>query len=573
MNLDAQLVQLEKIAIVRRVEETDPTYFFHHALTQESIYRALLKPTRRDLHLAVARAFEQVYGDELDEYAVLLAEHYAQAGDDAKTYEYSARAGTVALRVYAHVEAVAQFSRAVEILKNKPNLAPPARLCELYLQLGRVLEISGRFDRALQTYEEMETIALQRDDRAMQLAALVALATIHSTPTSIADAEHARTLTNLALALAREIGDRQTEARALWNLMLLGIFVGEFEHAADYGEQSLAIARELGMQDHAAITLNDLFRPYISLNQFERARAVSEQAREYFRATDNKPMLTDNLIRSTILDAVFGEFDRVIALCEEARKISESIGNLWGQSFSQMFVGSVYFVRGEIARALETMQESIRLGHASGFMMPLIFTSTDLGLVYGQLGMIDRGIELVRQAQVIAVERFPRSEGRASSALARLYLLQGDLAQAQTQLQKSLANTTVDFAQRAFDQLPLAEIEMASKQGDLEHAIQLAEREYDRMCQMGARVFRADVLYLQGQALLAQGHADAARQVFRQAKREAEPIGARWILWQIYAALDERAPARRTVEFIVQNSPQDSRSSFLNLPAVRAVLA
>ena len=151
MNLDAQLTELEKSALIRRIQATEATWFFHQSLTQENIYRSLLKQTRREMHLAVARAIEQVYSDNLDEYAALLAEHYATAQDDAKTFEYSSRAGHAAMRVYAHTEVIAHFTRALETAK-RLGTVDSASLKDSYLHRGRALEMSGRFSRCSSRY-------------------------------------------------------------------------------------------------------------------------------------------------------------------------------------------------------------------------------------------------------------------------------------------------------------------------------------------------------------------------------------------------------------------------------------
>ena len=104
MNLDVQLAQLEETQILRRLVEPDLAYVFKHALTQETAYSSLTLKTRRSLHLRVARCYEQLFADQLDQYAPLLAQHYAEAGDDAQTLKYATRAGDAAGRVYANAD-------------------------------------------------------------------------------------------------------------------------------------------------------------------------------------------------------------------------------------------------------------------------------------------------------------------------------------------------------------------------------------------------------------------------------------------------------------------------------------
>jgi predicted ATPase len=181
MSLAADLVQLETADLVRRLEEAELTYQFRHALTQDAAYALLLKPDRVRLHRVIAQAYETFYADRLDEYASVLAEHYAVAGSDAKAMEYSMRAGDVAGRVYAHTEALAQYTRALSLARRVPG-AHSQLLCDLLQHRGRVLELSSQFKEALEHYEEMQALAQTRGDRALELAALAAQCQIRCTP-------------------------------------------------------------------------------------------------------------------------------------------------------------------------------------------------------------------------------------------------------------------------------------------------------------------------------------------------------------------------------------------------------
>ncbi|MGE5265425.1 MAG: hypothetical protein ACM3S0_18755, partial [Acidobacteriota bacterium] len=83
MDLITQLSQLESAQLVRRIGDEEDAYIFKHALTQDTAYQSLLLKRRREIHRLVAHAYEAQYGDRcLDDYAGILAQHYAEAGDD-----------------------------------------------------------------------------------------------------------------------------------------------------------------------------------------------------------------------------------------------------------------------------------------------------------------------------------------------------------------------------------------------------------------------------------------------------------------------------------------------------------
>jgi tetratricopeptide (TPR) repeat protein len=212
----------------------------------------------------------------------VLAYHFREAGDDERTLRYATLAGDNAGRLYANAEAAAQYATAIEAARRREATAEA--IGHLYPSRGRVLELSGRYDEAVATYEEMAALARDAGDRGGVLGAEMALTTIHATPTPVFDGSKGRELAERTIALARELGDRSAESKALWNLMILDVFGGgDADEAVDAGERSLEIARELNAREQIAFTLNDLWRPYAAVGQVSAARACLEEARPIWR--------------------------------------------------------------------------------------------------------------------------------------------------------------------------------------------------------------------------------------------------------------------------------------------------
>ena len=93
-------------------------YLFRHVLVQDAAYDTLLKQERRRLHVTVAATLQALYPERLDELAAMLAWHYQEADEAARTLPWLIRAGHHALRRYANTEAYSFFERA-------EGLAPP----------------------------------------------------------------------------------------------------------------------------------------------------------------------------------------------------------------------------------------------------------------------------------------------------------------------------------------------------------------------------------------------------------------------------------------------------------------
>src|SRR5205085_8248499 len=94
---------------------------FRHALTQQAAYDSILNTARREIHLTVAQTYERLYADRLDALAALLARHYAEAGDDAKTVGYAIRAADRAMQRNAQTEARMYYAQALDALARLPD--------------------------------------------------------------------------------------------------------------------------------------------------------------------------------------------------------------------------------------------------------------------------------------------------------------------------------------------------------------------------------------------------------------------------------------------------------------------
>jgi tetratricopeptide (TPR) repeat protein len=229
----------------------------------------------------------------------------------------------------------------------------------------------------------MELLANGVGDRHAALASQMALTTLLATPTPRFDAERGRELAEAALALARELGDRLAESKALWNLMILNVFGGvDLHQALDAGERSLAIARELNAREQMAFTLNDLWRPYAAVGDLASSLASLEEATPIWLELGNRPMLSENLASIASLRRTAGKEAEALALSLESYRISEEIGNQWGQAYALMNAFGVYLDRGEIGKAMAAMKESIALSERVGFIPPQATTRSELASVY-----------------------------------------------------------------------------------------------------------------------------------------------------------------------------------------------
>jgi predicted ATPase len=99
---------------------TNASYAFKHSLIQAAAYGSLPDAVRRSLHHSVARLLEECAPDVAVSTPELMARHYTAAGLSERAVAWCLGAGKRAADCCAHAEAIALFSKGLELLDNCP---------------------------------------------------------------------------------------------------------------------------------------------------------------------------------------------------------------------------------------------------------------------------------------------------------------------------------------------------------------------------------------------------------------------------------------------------------------------
>lgn len=249
--LDGSLNQLTHAELVRQLNARDAEYIFKHALVQDSAYASLLKQERARLHLEIARCLEMLHAGNLDEIAARLAQHYAEAGDDGKTAEYSERAGNAAARAFANTEATAHFLRALRAIENLPDTVETRRKrIDLILKYDEYSWGAGDADTKLTRFAEIETLTRSLPDVNVPASPdRMRLAYVHRSQGSayFARGDVPTALPYFLQALDEADGSNDARMLASTSALIAGvwIFQGHFLKAMPYIEQTRSAARDL----------------------------------------------------------------------------------------------------------------------------------------------------------------------------------------------------------------------------------------------------------------------------------------------------------------------------------------
>jgi class 3 adenylate cyclase/tetratricopeptide (TPR) repeat protein len=591
--LERSISRLEKAGLLREAaRQNEVEYQFSHSLTQETAYKSILRKQRREYHRKVGEAIEKLYPDRIEEASPLLAYHFHEAGDDRSQYYYRL-AGDLSYRLYAIEEAVTHYSRAIETARQKGDTT---LLEHLYSRRGRALELNAKYDEARQNYSDMEQTAIRIKDNSLLLSALLAMAALHSAPSSAADPDIAKKLLDRALTMAKDTGDRAAEARIHWNLSLVAVRYGDHKVGLEHGETALSISQELGLQELSAFTLHDLAWAYIPLADTQRARTVLDEARKLWIESDNKPMLADNYATCSYVDYLENKFEQAIESASKAYQISKEINNLWGQAYSKISIGWIYFERGEPDLAINTMLECINLSIKAGFLVPLITMNAEVGSIYASFGFANKA----REHTKMSMEHLNSTQNVSSLPLweelwlstygARTKLYNGEIEEAKAQLDNF--DTPLDAPLVLLFTYSVYQ-EIARKMQDYKKVVELAKKIYNA-APSGTNLFIPQTKYYEGDAFLHLGRFDDARTILEDVLLELENLSARRLLWQAHISMAEletkmgnqdkankhQHEAVKIIYYIADRAGsiltergEDLRTSFLNLPEVKAALA
>jgi predicted ATPase len=554
-------------------------YRFSHALLQQYLYDELGAGERRMLHAETAETLESLYADQTNDIALQLAHHYEAGGIDKKAIAYLITAGDSAFRAYAYNEAISAYTRALDLGVNATM--SDEQLNQTYLNRGRSLELNNQYNLALQNYEEMGALAEKRGDRGLELASKVAEGTLYSTPTPVADYDKAQRLSDETLELARELGDRASEARVLWNLQLLNLQHGKSAEAIDFGEKSLALARELSLYEQMAYVLSDLGWAYNFACEFDKAEARLEEAERLWRELGNTPMLASTLGHSLGGLLWSGRYDKVMKVADEALKISTSTANFWTMSGIHFFEGQAQFEYGEIDRALASIEDGIQLAAQGKLNVFENWGSALLCWIYGELGATEIGMQFY-QVHRIANKDLSNTSLRTATLVSYALF---ELANGQLDTAAGTLSNCLPDALPWEGMLRLAKSKLALAQKNFSEGLRIADSTVELARMKGLGRYLPEALLLKGKSHYLLSDPTQASSALEQARTEAETLGSRRLLWQILALLAEtennkdkaaalKSEARENVDTIASHiSNEELRDSFLKSDAVRAILS
>ncbi len=341
------------------------SYKFLHPLYQAVPYERIPAMRRLRLHRRVGDGQERLYGARTHEIAAELAVHFERGGDLHRAVQYRQHAGHNALRQHGYQEAIAHYTRGLELLATFPD-TPERRQQELALQvaLGSPLQ-------ALEGYSAPEVEAVY--------------------------------------TRARELSERIGEASQLFPV-LRGLYVfyllrGKLQTAHELGQRLLSLAQ--GVQDsaflleaHFAVGQTLMFRGECDAarEHLEQGIALYDPVRHHSHAFlyGQDPGIFCRVLAAWDL-CLLGYPDQALKRSQEALAMAQEVTHPFSVAAAQTFFALTHQFRREEQAAQDRAEAAVELCSQQGFPFFLAFGMILIGWALAEQGHTEEGITQIRQ--------------------------------------------------------------------------------------------------------------------------------------------------------------------------------
>jgi adenylate cyclase len=407
-------------SIQRVDEQLLSSYRFRHILFQRYLYGSLDEVERVHMHDQVGTALEGLYGASEEGAAAAatvsiapqLALHFQEARRTRKAIRYLHQAGKRAARLSAYQEAIAHYTRGLDLLSSLPD-SPNRADQELALLLSLGIAWKGSMpdpkgEIALTRAREL----CKRTGKTTELARVLGELAIF--PYVRAEHRKARKLGEQALRMAQQVEDPLLGVVCHWHLGYVSFALGEFAAARDHLQRVISFYQPsvhhlpfvhlrgsdagVGALAYDACCLWCLGYPDQALKRGHKSVALA-------RELDHTFSLVDVLcFAGCLFYALLRDAQGLKEYAEELMSLSEGLGStsFWGTG--TCYWGQALSMLGQVQVGIAQMRNGIADRRSIGARC---YSSGMLGALaeaQGMDGRPDAGLITVREALALVEE-------------------------------------------------------------------------------------------------------------------------------------------------------------------------
>jgi len=400
------------------------------------VYDSASAARREGTHRRYAEHLEAAgSGQDPDDLAT-LAHHFFHGEQHARAFKYIVREADRARAIHAMSDAVARYSRALDLALSGRAQASGPTIASLLDRRGGCLEVLGRLDEAEDNYRALLQRAESDRDEPHRARAWLNIGNVRTRR-----AEYAAALEAYERALeGYERLEREPDAaEVLRRIAHVEARTGDYPAARKRLARAESAARGLSDQALRRRCLTD--RWYVHLQQGENAEALEclREAREIVDRSEDRRGLALVLHGQGRSLEFQGRFPNAIQCYEEALGIAREIGDVPLVATCATGLGGAYARLGEYGRAITFFDESLEIGRRIGAREAVLPNLRHMATWHLMQRRYKAAFDLAEEA--LALARKAGSLDEAAIALSRLGDIQqrvGDFQAAGDRLEEAL---------------------------------------------------------------------------------------------------------------------------------------
>lgn len=396
----AVLSNLERRQFLKNVSTAfEQKYMFKHILIHDTVYNSMLESNRRLLHKITARLIEEMYPNDEQEIADILAHHWERANVRDKAIHWGTVNLEYTVETYQHekalelsgkleswimeepldkesskkllkvmmrrIETLDILGRRIEqeeLLLRMQDIADAHEMLtwqgKIQSGLGNVFRITGRMTEAGKCFRNALEIHRASGDRTNESKVICNLGILSRIQ---GRNDEAQEYFKTALEINREVGDLRTEGILLGNLGNFYFDQKRMDEAIEYYKKALDINRKTGDRRNEGIALGNLGNPYVSKNQIEKALVYFQQALELHRDIGNRKSEGITLGNLGTLYYEYDRFEESRECYEEALEIHLEVGNRRMEAVILAALASLQMKQSNQSGALKYYQDALSI--------------------------------------------------------------------------------------------------------------------------------------------------------------------------------------------------------------------
>ncbi len=377
-------------------------YHFMSEMIARSAYDMQLRDRLRLLHKMTACSIRELYeGDRaFDEKFIDLSYHFEKAGMLEDAVDFTEKAADFCRLTYSNKKAVELYRKLILFPLEKP------RKISAQIHLAWVLELTGRIKEAEKIFEKTLSQSERLSLNDLVIESRYGLGRVYQLQGRYDEAMEHYTAKK---QYSRNNGDTAGFTAALGNIGHLYAVRGEYDMALKVYLQKKSICRKAGYKEGMASALRSLGYVYQKKGMLDKARINFQNSAELSRQTGNKKEYGMSIGNLGNLYLQQRNYEKALECYNQYGAICSETGDRQGRSLATGNIGNIYFYREDYKQAKTCYETLRRISRETGDIKAYISAIGNIGSIYSIRGNFKKAMncyeEQIKLAENIGDEK------------------------------------------------------------------------------------------------------------------------------------------------------------------------